>query len=98
MSTFVPQRHLPEILHLRRLRMRVVGDGARCDLRVLGTGEPQELVDLVAGNVGDDASGPVAVVKPFRTSLTTCEMGTVALPVGSESQSLHNASYPPLSH
>jgi hypothetical protein len=76
--------------------MRVVGDRARDDDRILSTGEPQELVDLVAGNVSDDASGPVAVVEPFRTSPTTREVGSITLPVRSESQSLYDASDPPL--
>jgi hypothetical protein len=77
MDTVGPQRHLAEILHRRRLRMRVVGDGARDDLSVLGAGEP--MVDLVAGHVGDDAPGSVPVVEPVRTSFATRDVGSVTL-------------------
>ena len=62
--------------------MGVVGDGAGDDLGRVGAGEPQELVELVAGDVGDDAAGPVPVVEPVRASRPTGEVGAVALPVG----------------
>src|SRR4029450_13222538 len=77
--------------------MRVVGDGAGDDFRLLGTGEPQELVDLVAGDIGDDAAGPVSVVEPVRTSRTTREVRAVSLPVGSKSQRLYDLPDSPLS-
>src|SRR4029450_10566373 len=77
--------------------MGVVGDGARDHMGLLGAGKPQELVDLVARDVGNDAAGPVPVVKPFRTTLTTGEGGAGALPVRSESQGLHDLANPPFS-
>src|ERR687897_3859611 len=76
--------------------MGVVGDGAGDDLGVLGTGEPQELVDLVAGDVGENAAGPVSVVEPLRTSCPTREVAPVALAVGSEAQGLDDPPDPSL--
>src|SRR5215207_11048122 len=77
--------------------MGVVGDGAGDNLGLLCPGEPEELVDLVAGDVGDDAAGTVSVVEPVRTSCTTREMGSVALAVGSKSDGLHDPPDSPFS-
>ena len=79
MDTVGPQRHLAEILHLRRLRMRVLATVLETTSASFGAGEPQELVDLVAGDVGDDAPGSVPVVEPVRTSFATRDVGSVTL-------------------
>ena len=74
--------------------MGVVGHRAGHDLGGVGAGEPEELVDLVAGDVGEDAAGPVPVVEPVGPALAAGEMGAVALAVGAEAQGLHDPADP----
>ncbi len=76
--------------------MGVVGHRARDDLGVLGAGEPEELVDLVTRDVGEDASGAVVVVEPVRAPGAAGEMGSIPLPVGPEPEGLHHPPDPAL--
>src|SRR4051794_2628732 len=76
--------------------MGVVGHRARDDVGRGRSGEPQELVDLVARDVVEDPAGALPVVEPVRTSLTAPEVGTIAFPVGSQAQGLDDAADPAL--
>src|SRR5215218_3795441 len=84
------QQHLPEVLHLGVVGMRVVGHGARHHLGGRAAGEPQELVDLMTGDVGDDPAEPIMVVEPVRAASAARQMGGVSFAVGAKPQGLHN--------
>ena len=60
----------------------------------VGSGEPQELVDLVAGDVGDDAAEPGAVVEPVGSADPAGEVGRVTLPVRPEPDGLDDLADP----
>ena len=89
------QRRLAEVLHGRRLGMGVVGHRAGHHLGGLGAGEPQELVDLVAGDVGEDAAGAGRVVEPVGPTCAAGQVGAVAFPVRTQSQGLDDLADPP---
>ena len=62
----------------------------------VGAGEQQELVDLMARDVGEDAAEPIAVVEPVGPALAAGEMGAVSLAVRAEAQGLHDPADPTL--
>src|SRR3954466_15448953 len=76
--------------------MGVVGHRARADVGGGRSGEPQELVDLVARDVVEDPAGALPVVEPVRTSLTAPEVRTIASPAGSQAEGLEAGANPAL--
>src|SRR5918994_2075982 len=93
LSGVAAQQHLPEVLHLRGVGMGVVGHGARHHLGGSRTGEPQELVDLMTGDVGDDPAEPIMIVEPVRAPGSPCQMAGIYLAVRAQPQRLHNLTY-----
>ncbi len=63
------QHDLAEILKARIVRVGVIGNGGGHDLNLGRTREEHELVDLVAGNVGDDTTVGFALEEPLRANL-----------------------------
>src|SRR4051812_40438140 len=88
------QGQLAVVLHPWGVGMGVVGDRAGDDLGGVGAGEEEELVDLVAGDVSQDAAGPFPVIEPVGSAGTPGEVGTVALPVRTEPEGLHDLADP----
>ena len=60
------QQDLPKILEFRRFGMIEIGDVARHDLGLLGSGEEQKLLDLMRADVAQNAAGPLAAIEPVR--------------------------------
>src|SRR5215218_6820791 len=88
------QHRLAEVLHPGGFGMGVVRHRAGYDLGGVSACEPQELVDLVTGDVGDDSSRSLPVIEPAGTPLTSREVSTVTFTMGSESESLHHLTDP----
>ncbi len=63
------QQRLAEILQLRRARIAAVGHRGRDDLDIERAGEEQELLELVRGDVGQDAAIAGPLEEPVRPRL-----------------------------
>ena len=61
-----PQQDLAEILELGQVRRPEMADAGGCDLGILRAGEMQELVDLMRGDIGEDAAEIPPVEEPVR--------------------------------
>src|SRR5215207_3977942 len=60
------KRGLAIVLELRVVGVAKVASGRRHNRRRLGSGEEQELLDLVGADIADDAAGDLAVGEPSR--------------------------------
>jgi hypothetical protein len=60
------QGDFAEILQARIVGIGVIGNAGQRDLGIGRPGEKQELVDLVAGDIGQDAAIGVPVEEPVR--------------------------------
>src|SRR5215203_1022887 len=89
------QHRFAEVLHPGGFEMGVVRHRAGYDLGGVSACEPQELVDLVTGDVGENSSRSLPVIEPAGTPLTSSEVSAVTFTMRSESESLHHLTDPP---
>ena len=75
-------------------RVGEVSDRTGDDLSRGRSGEPEELVDLVTRDVGDDAAELVAVIEPIRPTATAGEVGAVAFAVRTQAEGLDDLADP----
>ena len=74
--------------------MGVVRHRARHHLGSRRAGEPQELVDLMAGDVGENSAESIRVVEPVRAAGAAGQMFAVSLAVRTQPQGLHDLTDP----
>ncbi len=80
------EQQVAEVLQTGLVRVGEVPDRAGDHLGRPGAGEPEELVDLVRGDVDQDSAVPALVVEPVRPAGAAAEVGPVADPVRTEAE------------
>src|SRR5262249_35681137 len=84
-AAIAAQQHLAEILEVGIAAIGEVADRGAHDLRVLGAGKGEKLIDLMAANVAQDAAMLIAPEEPGWAQVPV-------QPVRAKSDGLHDAA------
>src|SRR5215471_14827538 len=84
-AAVAPQQHLAEILEVGIAAVGEVADRSAHDLRVLGAGKGEELIDLMAADIAQDSAILVAPEEPGWAQVPV-------EPVRAKSDGLHDAA------